>query len=323
MKLLVVVVNYRTSDLAIDCLRSLEAELTGLPGACAVVVDNDSGDGSAERIEAAIASEGWSSWVSLVRSPHNGGFAYGNNLALRPALQSGDPPEFVHLLNPDAMVRPGAIRTLIRFLEANPEVGIAGSFLEAPDGREYPAAFRFFSLWSEFDQGLRLGLVSKLLRRWGISPALTGGNQQVDWVCGASMMIRREVFEMVGYFDERYFLYYEEADFCLQAHRAGWQCYFVPESRAVHVLSAATQVLTGQRRRPRYWFDSRKHYLIKNHGRFYALFGSVMWALGFSFWRLRRIIQRKPDTDPPHLLRDFIRFTFFDSKGWIASGRAS
>jgi hypothetical protein len=86
----------------------------------------------------------------------------------------------------------------------------------------------------------------------------------------------------------------------------------------VHVLSAATKVLTGERRRPPYWFESRKHYFVKNHGRVYAFLSSLVWALGYATWRLRRLIQRKPDTDPPHLLWDFVRFTFFDRKGWVA-----
>ncbi len=323
MKLLVVIVNYRTADLTVACLRSLRAELAGIPDARAVVVDNDSQDGSAERITTAIESEGWGAWASLIRSSRNGGFAYGNNVVIRPIMKSDDSPTFVHLLNPDTEIRPGAIRSLLEFLEANPEVGIAGSLLEALDGRIHTSAYRFYSFFSELDDALHLGIVSKLLRRWWIVPPLSGGRQRVEWVCGASMMIRREVFETAGYFDEQYFLYYEEADFCLQAHRAGWQCYFVPESRVVHVLSAATNVLTGERRRPAYWFESRKHYFVKNHGCLYAFLASVAWVLGFSIWRLRCTIQRRPLTDPPHLLRDFIRFTFFGRKTRIAWERVS
>src|SRR4028118_942340 len=90
--LLVVIVNYRTSSLTIDCLRSLVSEVPSLPGMRVVVGDNASGDGSAEQIPAAIASEGWSEWASFVPLDRNGGFAFGNNALIRPVLQSTNPP---------------------------------------------------------------------------------------------------------------------------------------------------------------------------------------------------------------------------------------
>ena len=85
---LVVIVNYRTADLAIDCQRSLVPEVAGTPRVSVVVVDNASGDGSAEAIAAVIEDQHWSAWASLVQAPVNGGFSYGNNLAIRPALVS-------------------------------------------------------------------------------------------------------------------------------------------------------------------------------------------------------------------------------------------
>lgn len=311
MKLLIVIVNYRTASMVVDCLESLEVEIAAIPGARTVVVDNASGDGSADEIEAAIASRRWEPWVNVVRSSRNGGFAYGNNLAIRPAMVSDDPPEFVHLLNPDTLVRPGAIRVLLDFVDANPAAGIAGSLLEAPNGETHSNGFRFHGIASEFERTVRLRIVSRLLRRWVIPESLTGKNQQVGWVCGASMMIRSEVFERADYFDERYFLYYEEEDFCLQANRAGWSCWYVPESRVIHIISASSGVLVGGKRRPAYWFESRLHYLRKNHGRLYAFVASAVWVLGHALWKLRTAIQRGPSEDPPHLLGDFIRFSFF------------
>ncbi len=314
MKLLLIIVNYRTSQLVIDCLTSLESEVAVISGARVIIVDNASGDGSAEQIEAAIHSEHWGEWASVLRAERNGGFAYGNNLAIRPAMTSDNPPEFIHLLNPDTIVRPRAIRDLLAFLEANPAVGIAGSQLDRPDGGTHFNGFRFYSIASEFEHAAGLTLVSRLLRRWAVSMPLSGRDQHVDWVCGASMMIRKAVIESVGYFDENYFLYYEEADFCLQAQRAGWTCWYVPKSRVIHVLSAATEVLAGSKRRPPYWFESRRHYLRKNHGRLYAFVASVAWALGYVFRVLRRTVQRRSTQAPPHILGDFLRYSFFDRK---------
>ncbi len=105
MRLLIVIVNYRTADLTVDCLRSLEAEV-GPACAKVVVTDNLSGDDSVSKLQSAIESHRWQSWASLLPLPRNGGFAYGNNAGIRPALQSADPPDYVLLLNPDTIVRP-------------------------------------------------------------------------------------------------------------------------------------------------------------------------------------------------------------------------
>src|SRR6516164_2302852 len=103
-EVLVVIVNYRTADLVVDCLASLEPEVAALPGMRAVVVDNASADGSAERLAVACRDRGWS-WASIAPLGRNGGFAAGNNAALRPALDSADPPRYFILLNPDTVVR--------------------------------------------------------------------------------------------------------------------------------------------------------------------------------------------------------------------------
>jgi N-acetylglucosaminyl-diphospho-decaprenol L-rhamnosyltransferase len=226
-RLLVVILNYRTAQLTIDCLHSLALEVQALPGTQVVVSDNDSQDGSVERISSAIATEGWGDWVTLMPLERNGGYAFGNNAVLRQALVSTDPPPYYLLLNPDTIVRPGAIQVLVDFLEHHPEIGIVGSRLEDPDGTPQISAFRFPSLWTELDFGLRISLVTQLLSRWTLAPAVVDQPCQTDWVAGASMLIRREVFESIELLDEKYFMYFEEVDFCLQAKRAGWPCCYV------------------------------------------------------------------------------------------------
>jgi N-acetylglucosaminyl-diphospho-decaprenol L-rhamnosyltransferase len=304
---LVAIVNYRTGSLVVDCLRSLQTEMQALPGSKVVIVDNCSGDGSADQIAAAIDTNGWAGFAELQRSPVNGGFSFGNNVAVRPALKAPEPPAFYWLLNPDTRIQPGALRTLIDFMHAHPRVGIAGSSLESEDGEPWPYAFRFPSIWSELDNGFRLGPVSALLKKHVVARRMGDRAEAVDWLPGASMMVRREVFEQIGLMDEGYFLYFEETDFCLQAQRAGWECWYVPESRVMHISGASTGVTGAQavrRRLPKYWFDSRRRYFMKNHGRLYAAATDLAWMLGFMTWRLRRVLQRKPDTDPPRMLGD-------------------
>ena len=314
MQLLIVIVNYRTPELTAACLHSLRAEAAALPGTRVVIVDNASGDGSAEKIQAAIHAEGASAWAELLPLEANAGFAAGNNAAIAPALAGDDPPDYVLLLNPDTEVRPGAVQALAAFMETRPDAAIAGSRLEHPDGTPQHSAFRFHSAASEFDGALRLGLVSKLLARRIVAPPISDEAIRTDWVSGASMMIRRQVFEDVGLLDDGYFLYYEEMDFCLAARRAGRQCWYVPESRVVHLVGQATGVdapTTAPKRRPPYWFEARRRFFVKNYGGLRAAAADAAWIAGYCLWTVRRLVQRRPNPDPPRLFRDFLRHSVF------------
>lgn len=305
----VVIVNYRTGGHVVACLRSLAPEVSAAGAVDVVVVDNCSGDDSVDVIDRAIDTQGWRQWARVVRAPLNGGFAYGNNLAVRPALAQPDPPTYFWILNPDTEVRPGALVRLLEFLEQRPRVGIAGSSFELADGSLWPHAFRFPSIWSEIATALRLNFVGRLLWRRVVLLTMGDRPERVDWLPGASMLVRRDVFEQVGLMDEGYFLYFEETDFCLRAARAGWECWYVPASRVMHAAGQSTGVTTpgaAPIRRPAYWFESRRRYWIKQHGWCYAALTDLAWTLCFSLWQVRRVIQRKPRVDPPHMLRDFI-----------------
>ncbi len=314
MHVLTVIVNYRSADLTVDCLRSLAPERAVVPGLRVVVTDNASPDDSVSRLTAAIAAHGWGDWVTVQPLPANGGFAYGNNAAIRPALATAPRPDYVYLLNPDTVVRPGGVAELVRFLEAHPEVGLAGSRLEDPDGTPQASAFRFHTVASEFDRGLRLGVVSRLLHRSVVAPPVSDAAGPCDSAAGASLMVRPAVFDAVGLMDERYFMYFEEIDFCLAARRAGWPCWYVPASRVVHLVGAVSQLSDSRkhrRRRPAYWFESRRRYFVKNHGRLYAAAADAAFLAGYPVYRLRRALQRKPDTDPPRLWGDSLAHSLF------------
>lgn len=313
MRLLVVIVNFRTADLTIDCLRSMRDEIAAAPGTRVVVSDNASGDGSGRKIADAIAAEGWAAWATFQQLERNGGFAAGNNAALAPHLCSTDPPRYVLLLNPDTVVRPGAVGALLRFMDANPRVGIAGSRLEHPDGVPQRSAFRFPSPLSELEDGTRLALLSRMLHRRLVAPPVPDRPAPADWVAGASMIVRKEVFDAVGLLDEAYFMYYEEVDFCLRARRAGWPCWYVPDSRVVHLVgqsSGVTAAKSSRKRRPAYWFESRRRYFLTHCGRARTFLADIFWAAGFAQWRARQILARTPDSDPEGLLSDFVRYNF-------------
>ena len=322
MKLLVVIVNYRTADLTIDCLRSLSPEVASVPACAAVVVDNASGDGSADRIARAIDCNGWRSWARLMPTQTNGGFAAGNNAAIRPALERSDPPQYVLLLNPDTLVRAGALQSLVEFMDARPDVGIAGSRLEDPDGTPQTSAFRFPSILGELESAIRIGVVSRLLSDRIVAPPVRLEESQTDWVAGASMIVRKEVFDTVGLLDEKYFMYFEEVDFCRRARDAGWPCWYVPQSRVVHLIGQSSGVTDAARtrtRRPAYWFEARRQFFLTHYGRTRTLLADLSWAAGFALWRIRRALLRRPDNDPERLLSDFIGYNLLGSGRRIAA----
>lgn len=305
----IVIVNYRTAPLVVDCLHSLAPEIAANPHTRVVIVDNASGDGSADIIASAIENAGWHGWARLIVSPVNGGFSAGSNLALRTILRADTPPDLVWLLNPDTRVRPGALAAITGFMAANPAVGITGTMIEQADGTPWPYAFRFPSIFGEVERGLRFGPVSRLLANHAVLHRMDDVPRRVGWVSGCSMVIRRTVFDRVGLFDEGYFLYYEETDFCRAAQRAGWACWYLPQARIMHIAGQSTGITgseAGQRRLPRYWFESRRRYFTKNHGRAYAALADLAWVTAHLGWTLRRTLQRRPDPDPPFLLRDFL-----------------
>jgi N-acetylglucosaminyl-diphospho-decaprenol L-rhamnosyltransferase len=301
----VVIVTYRSAPLAIDCLASIQSERERQDlNVRVVLVDNASGD--IPQIEQAVQRNGWSSWVTLVLAPRNGGFAYGNNLGIRSAYERGR-PNYIYLLNPDTQVRPGAIAALAEFLQNNPRVGIAGSSFETEDGKDWPIAFRFPTLLSEIDHGIQLGLVSRLLSRWTVARPMDPTAQPTDWISGASMMIRPAVLTAVGGLDENFFLYFEETEFCHRARRAGFTTWYVPQSRVMHMMGKSTNVeerTRFERRLPGYWFDSRMRYYAATHGVGTAALIDAVAILCSVLGLLKRRLQQRPST--PHYIRDLL-----------------
>jgi GT2 family glycosyltransferase len=196
-------------------------------------------------------------------------------------------------------------------MDQHPKVGIAGSRLEDPDGTPQRSAFRFPSPLSEFENSVQLGFVSRLLERWVVAPPVPNQTCEVDWVSGASMIIRREVLRDIGLLDEGYYNYFDDVDFCFNACQSGWLTSYVPASRVVHLVGQTTGVTDkNPKRRPPYLFEARRRYFLKNHGRLYAAMADAGRILGLALWQLRVSIG-KADSTPPYFLRDFIKHSVF------------
>jgi N-acetylglucosaminyl-diphospho-decaprenol L-rhamnosyltransferase len=312
MKLLVVILNYRVTELTIDCLRSLAGRVQRVQGARVVVCENGSGGDAVARLRGAIEEHGWGPWVELTEVYPNRGFTGGNNLVIRAALASDDAPEYVLLLNADTVVQDGALESLVAFMEAHPRAGIAGSQLLSREGEVQASPFRFFNIATELDRGLRLGVVSKLLSRWAVVPPMSAQACLADWVSGASMILRRSMLEEIGLLDEGLYTYFDDIDICLRASRAGWETWYVPESRVVHLEGASTGISGRRRKRlPPYLFEARRRFFLKNHGPLLSALADAAFLSGFALWRMRRRVQRKPDPDPELMLWDALRHSVF------------
>lgn len=233
----VVVVSFNTAELLRRCLHSVQSSLALTPSLTHEiwVVDNASADGSAETVEREFPQ------VNLIANEANRGFAAANNQAL--SRVSG---RFVLLLNPDTEVKGQAIATMVRFLDKRQRVGIAGCRLTYADGSFQHSCFQFPTLWmtllDHFPISHRLldsRLNGRYPRRHYDRPFA------IDHPLGAAMLVRREVFDQVGLFDEQFFIYCEEIDLCIRAKRAGWEVYCVPDAEIVHHGAQSTRQFRG------------------------------------------------------------------------------
>ena len=304
---LVVIVNYRSAKLTARAVESLAAERARHPELKleAVVVENASGD---EAALTDLLGGRHPDWLKLYMSPNNGGFGAGNNHGMRLSYEGGRPARFFHFLNPDTEVRPDGIAELVRFMESHPRAGIAGSRLENDDGSDWASLFRFPTVWSELEEGFNLGVVTKLLKKHVVHRSAGDEAAMSDWLPGASMMVRREMVDQIGGFDEAYFLYFEETDLALRARRAGWETWYVPQSRVMHIAGQSTGVTTRTGRPkplPKYWFESRRRFFSKNHGVKYGALADLAFVASNAVGNVKRTIKNR-DGMRPRLLRDFV-----------------
>lgn len=276
MKIAVIVLNYRTPELTIECIGSLASEVDSTVDV--VVVDNHSDDGSAERIAEAMELNGWDAWATLVRSPVNGGFGAGNNIGIR-AVRA----DAYLLLNSDTLVRPGAIAAMRDALLQRPDVGMIGPCLVDGNGALDHTFFRSLNPVAEFLRAAHTGPLSRLLHRYDMLLPVPNHAIEADWLAFAAVLIRREVFEQIGLLDEGYFMYFEDVDYCRRARNAGWKIMYWPHAEVLHYKGGSSHVTDEnelRRRAPRYYYESRSRYFTKFFGRRGLWMANGFWCLG-------------------------------------------
>ena len=284
LDLAVVVLNYKTPGLVVDCLQSLEGQISAGEQEV-VVVDNCSGDDSPEIIESAIKTNGWHDWVRLVRSPINGGFAAGNNVGIRASNA-----KVYLLLNSDTIVRERAIEIMMTTLEEHPEIDLLGPRLQWLDGEHQISTFRYRTPISELLYASGLGLFWKVFPKHEVARELHDFTIGIDWVSFACVAVRRVVFEDAGLLDERYFMYFEDMAMCRSATKAGFHVGYQPEAQVVHLRGGSSPVKEQTRlrkRRPQYYYAARSLYMQSFYGVIGCCVANFLWTLGWMITLLR------------------------------------
>jgi len=307
MDIAAVIVNYRTAQAAIEAALTLHAELA-LYEHKILIVDNDSKDDSLARLRAAFPPGAYQGCIAIIEAGHNGGYGYGINVGVRALLAEHNPPRYVHILNPDAHADPGTMQRLVSFMDGCPAAGLVGSTVHGPAGDVQAHAFRFPTLWSEIEGTAHWGPLTRVLKEHQVA-LYPESSTEVDWVPGTSMLVRREVFSTAGLFDEGFFLYFEEVDFAKRVKQAGWKVYYVADAGISHIGSLATGMADESRPMPGYWFQARRRYFVKHHGRLYGAACDAAWLSGHALYLTKKHLTRRTDGVRPHLWRDFARYT--------------
>jgi GT2 family glycosyltransferase len=221
--LAIVIVTYNSRQEIDACLQSLVGHTAPFPTAI-TVVDNQSSDGTAAHVRAT-----WPA-VAVIEAGSNVGFARASNIGIR-ATSS----EYVLLLNPDTVAPPGAIQTLVRGLAAHPAAAIAGARLLSPTGFPELSWGPPIGPWNELKQKIFSGLYHRKVRRIVRRvDKLSRTAREVPWVSGACMVIRRADLDAVGLLDERFFMYTEDVDLCVQMRARGRTVLYVAGAEVVH-----------------------------------------------------------------------------------------
>lgn len=262
-----IIVSWNVRDLLRRCLRSIEREEETVSQDWltrhgqrftteVIVVDNASADGTPEMLRGEFPQ------VHLIVNQENAGFTRGNNQAL--ATAQG---RYLFLLNPDTELRPGALGALVDYMDAEPQVGIAGPRLFYSDGSPQSSRRRFPTLATAFMESTLLQQwfpSSRILTRYYILDTPDDAIQEVDWVTGAALFVRRELYDHIGGFDEAFFMYSEELDWCTRAKQAGWRVVYLPCAQVVHHEGKSSAQVLAQR--DIYFHSSKIRYFRKRRG---------------------------------------------------------
>lgn len=280
----VIVINYRTPDLTIGCLQSLEP-VARSQDLRVVVVDNASNDGSVEALRIWLETSSLRDVAELIASPTNEGFSGGNNLGIRAA-----DADFYLLLNSDARLFPDTIDGLLAAAARAPEAGAVAPRLVGEDGSTQISCFRFMSPMGEFVGASGTGAVARRFARFQSSYPPPDDTAVCDWASFACILLRGAAIAEAGLMDEGFFLYFEDAEYCHRFAVHGWKTIYEPSVKAVHLRGGSSPVKsrfkTGARL-PAYYYASRTRYYRLRYGPLGPTAANLCWLAGRGVARLR------------------------------------
>jgi len=284
--LAIIIINYKTPQLVLDCLGSLLPELNDI-NAQVIIVDNYSNDGSCEKIRDWLNENDVLKQVKLISSSENTGFSGGNNIGVK-SIDA----EYYLLLNSDTLVRQGAISILMAAANQDNSLGLISPRLEWPDATPQESCFRFHTPISEIISSANTGLVTALFRKFNVPHAVMEHPDFYDWTSFACVLVRADVFKEIGFMDEDYFMYFEDVAFAYYAKKASWEVFNVPEAHVVHLRGGSSPLKTQAKQRkrlPRYYYESRTRFFYQAYGFWGLLRANIFWMIGYGISLIRSL----------------------------------
>jgi len=275
-----------------------------------IIVDNASQDKTCSIIEKFATANDLSNNIHILHLSENMGFGKGCNKGAGIAKEH----QATHLwfLNPDTKIFPESGEELLLLIENN-EAEFAGSVLLNDKHQPRSGAYRFPTICNVILSNLKLGFLDRIFKNHTTAVPIQNTTYKADWLTGASFMTTTNCFFKLKGFDPFYFLYFEEVDLFYKAKKAGYRVCASPASKVFHISGASTGMNNHKKalkRRPKYWFESRRHFYIKNFGYYYFAILDSAFVLTHLVWRVRAKIQSKDLDTPPQFLRDIIAHSF-------------
>jgi N-acetylglucosaminyl-diphospho-decaprenol L-rhamnosyltransferase len=287
------VVNTNGREFLLACLDAIERTHPAGVGREVLVLDNASGDGSADAVR------GLGREIEVIEQPRRTGKAANDSLLMERARG-----RYCLLLNEDSELKPGAAAVLIAALEADPWAAAATPQLLDPQGSPTPCAWRF--------PGVGTALAGALfLHRWLTVQSTGKTTRRVDWAQSSALLVRREAAAAVGFMDPDFFVYYDECDFAKRLAEAGWHELFVPGAAAVHHDQLASDLAAGLPRIVEF-HRNRDLYMHKHHGRAAALVVRVLTAWSYA---ARALAATLIPGQPADVYRAHARQALFPARG--------
>ena len=308
----IVTVTYRAAGFINDFLIAACKLLELNSNLSLVLVDNQSPDNTVELINTFIDKSPVKSRITFCAEKGNHGFGKGCNIGAANAIETFN-PDYFWFLNPDTKITQENYIPLISFSKRKPHADFIGSSLKDELGKQHAGAFRFPSIKNTISQQLSLKLFDRMFPNSTTAYQIFDTPHKADWLTGASFLAKRSSFNKLGGFDEKFFLYFEEVDLFYRAKQLNMESWSCPDSCVFHISGASTgmnnaKLESKQRKpRPKFWFESRRYFYLKNYGRSYFAITDLCFLLCREISKIKFFIKGQPSTQPIIRFSDILK----------------